>query len=242
MPEDHPDIVLVSTYTRDRVPLQSGGFEEQPGGPAHYIGEALRRLGRSHRVITGDLARVTVIRGADGDEYIIHPLPQISLPARFDGSAVILSPIMGEIDPLTVPPVDALLVVDVQGFVREPDLPTGESRRTFDLRELVRRADIVKASVVELERLNATTRAALDETCLLITLGAKGARVRQHGGETRIDARPVRTNHTIGAGDTFLAAFVSAVMQGDDPLEAANSAARFTEMILTERVASSAGS
>lgn len=231
------DITLVSTYTRDVVPLPAGGFGEMPGGPAHYIGEALNRLGRSYDVVTGERARVEVIRHVDGEEYVIPSLQSIVLPERFDSTAVILSPIVGEIDPLKVPSTASLLVVDLQGFVREPKVSSGDVTRTFMLGGLLRRADVVKASVEELERLSAQSRAALEQTCLVVTLGVEGALVRWHGTEVHVASRPVRTAITIGAGDTFLAAFVSAVLDGNNPVEAAGRAARFTEMVLAERVA-----
>lgn len=229
-------VILVSTRTVDRLPNGgSNGYRDLPGGPAHYIGQALNRLSCPHRLITGMLARVDVISAGGEEEYVIPALPPIPLPPRLSASAVILSPIMREIDPDTVPPTDGLLVIDLQGFVRDPAQPSGHSTHLFHLATLLRRADIVKASSAELERLTPDSRAALSGAILLVTAGKQGARVLHRGQEHTIRANPVAVTHTIGAGDTFLAGFVTATLEGLAPPEAALRAARFTESVLRER-------
>ncbi|HEX6508659.1 MAG TPA: PfkB family carbohydrate kinase, partial [Chloroflexota bacterium] len=79
------------------------------------------------------------------------------------------------------------------------------------------------------------SRAAIEAGILLMTMGERGALVRVNGRETLVPACPVKTPYTIGAGDTFVAAFVVALLSGDDPIEAATKAARFTEEMLRQR-------
>jgi hypothetical protein len=230
-------VILVSTRTRDRLPLDGGdGFKEIPGGPAHYIGISLDRLGCPYRLITGLHAIVDVIPGPCGEEYVIPSLPAIPLPGTLRAPAVILSPIIGEIDPERVPDVAGLLVVDLQGFVREPSRSTGESNRLFELSELLTRADIVKASSSELERLTPRSHSALSGALVLNTRGAEGAMLLQGGTARFVPANRVDAPHTIGAGDAFLAAFVSATLDGHEPVRAAEEATSFVHTILLERV------
>lgn len=228
-------ITLVSTHTVDRIPGPNGASREIAGGPAHYIGKALERLGCPWRLITGEMARVEVLFGPQGEDYIIPSLPRIQLPPRFATQAVILSPIMQEIDPQAVPPVDGMLVADLQGFVREPLTPFYRVRRTFSLERLLRRAALVKAHEAELERLDHPSRRALADTLLVITRGADGVLLRRGGEEEQVQVSAVEAAETIGAGDTFLAAMVVGLLDGQTPRDSAERAAQFVAEMLRER-------
>jgi len=232
---DRAPITLVSTCTIDHLPLADGRVLDIPGGPAMYIAGAFRRLGRPFALITGDRADVQVIPGDGGQEYLIPSLPSIVLPPRLTGPATIISPIIGEVPADAVPPVDGLLVIDLQGFVREPDVPTGQRSRAFDLSALLRRTHVVKASAAELERLTPRSAAALASVLLLDTHGADGIVLHERGTRYHIPAPPVRATHTIGAGDTLLAGFVDALLNGLMPATAARQAVDFTEAVLRER-------
>ena len=229
-------VTLVSTNTRDTLTLPGGGRKTIPGGPAFYIGSALRRLGLQCDLLTGDVAEVEVISNPHGEEYIIPALPQIQLPTRVECEALILSPIVREIDANAVPHLDGLLVMDLQGFVREPGVSSGEVTTKFDLADLLARADVVKASESEVERLTPASRDALADTILLTTMGERGALVRCDGRECFVPAELVHTPYTIGAGDSYLAGFTAALLEGCPPVRAAEKAARFTEDILRQRI------
>ena len=235
-------IVVVSTHTIDvmRDPL-TGRERLMPGGPAFYIGAALERLNAPYVLITGQAVRVEVLPAPDGEQYVIPAFEQIPLPPSFSAPAVILSPVMREIDPLSVPPVEGLLVIDLQGFVREPSLPSGEVETQFDLAPLLHRANVVKAAEQELERLTPRSRAALEHAVLLVTHGQRGVTIREQGISHFIPSRPVDVRHTVGAGDTLLAAFVHALLKGQDLPDAGTSAARFTEQTLVDRAAAEGG-
>ncbi|GAC1401967.1 MAG: hypothetical protein NVSMB52_15870 [Chloroflexota bacterium] len=240
MNHDPNPIILVSTRTVDRLPRPDGyGIEEIPGGPATYVGEALRRLGAEYRLITGDVAIVDVVPGEAGQqEYVIPPLTPIRIPPNLKAPAVILSPIMREISPDAVPDVQGLLVLDLQGFVRDPNKLTNHVRKRVNLCRLIECAHIVKASVDEVQRLTSRSQDALAGRTVIVTQGAKGALVLEAGRETFVPARAVHARHSIGAGDTFLAALVVHSLCGASPVTATTRAARFTEAILSEREAS----
>ncbi len=234
-----PFITLVSTHTRDHMPSTSGqGTVEMPGGPAHYIGQALERLNWPYRLITGQVPIVEVIPRPEGEEYIIPPIERIPLPSRLEGDAVVLSPVIGEIDAAAVPPTEGMLVIDVQGFVREPSKPSGTASRRFNLRDLFRRAAIVKGAHHELALLDDESRAELKNIVLITTRGRHGSVVRDCGREHLVPARYIPITNTVGAGDTYLAGFVCAFLGGCSAAEAGVEAARFTETFLEERLRS----
>ncbi|MDQ2744955.1 MAG: PfkB family carbohydrate kinase [Chloroflexota bacterium] len=226
--------MLVSTHAVDRVPT-SQEVRELPGGPALYVASALDRLGKRCRILSGERAIVDVIPGANGEQYLVRSLPSIALPAEIVAPAIVLSPIMREIDPHRLPAMVGLVVVDLQGFVREPGKPSSICAREVDLVSLLSRADIVKATDRELAALSAGSREVLKETLLIVTRGARGATVIRGEDEIMIASRPVATSWTIGAGDNFLAALTAGLLDQLDPVVAAERAARFVEAFLRER-------
>jgi hypothetical protein len=230
-------ITLVSTHTRDRVP-QGSGLEplEMPGGPAYYVGLALDRLRCPFRLITGQVAIVDVVPGPEGEQYVIPPIEPIRLPPLIEGDAVVLSPIIREIDPEAVPPAQGILVVDLQGFVREPSKPSWAATGPFRLSNLLKRATIVKGSDRELALLDTESRAQLETSILVVTRGRRGSLIRHEGKEHAAAANALPVTNTIGAGDTYLAGFVYAYLRGASPVEAAREATYFTEEFLRERL------
>jgi sugar/nucleoside kinase (ribokinase family) len=230
-----PHVTLVSSFTVDRFPPDDDGRRrELTGGPAHYVGSALARLGVPYVLITGGVASVEVIPGPEGEHYLIPPMERISLPDRLTTPAVILSPIVGEIDPEAIPPIDGILAVDLQGFVRRPMRPTDE-RFEVDLTALLRRADVVKAAEAEINQLSSASLEAVLDTMLVQTHGARGATICDRGTTHEISARPVSASYSVGAGDTYLAAFVAGLLHGEGPAAAGEQAARFTEAFLRDR-------
>lgn len=234
-------VTVVSTFTRDRLPTSPP--VTVPGGPAHFIGQAFRALGQAHEIITGVEAFVDVLPGSGEHQYLIPPLPLIPMPARFSGPATIFSPIAQEIDPARVPPVDGLFVIDLQGFVREPGRSTGCVSSQFDLSALLLRANVVKASEEEVERLQPGSRQLLNSVdIVLVTHGSAGADLRWGSRERRIRAQHVANANTIGAGDSYLARFVSGLVRGEAPATAAEAATRFVEGLLRSGLNQSANS
>lgn len=205
------------------------------GGPPSYIRPALRDLGWPCRVVTGVRATVEVIPGPDGEDYVVPLLPTIALPPCLHAPAIILSPIMHEIDIYHLPRFDGLVVADLQGFVRRPNVPSGALGHNVDLLPLLERVDVVKATPAELMALSAPSRQRLSAAVLLLTRGPAGAVVEYAGRTTAVPARPVSGVITIGAGDTFLACFTVEMLRGASPEDAGHAAARFTEGFLESR-------
>lgn len=228
-------ITVVSTYATDYLPLANGSTRAQPGGPARYIGEALTRLGWKPVVLSGRRAHVSVRPAAEGEVYVISPLPPIPMPARLASPGVILSPISREIEPRSVPPVAGLLALDLQGFVRLPHRPTTELDREVDLVDLISRAAVVKGGSAELAALSAASRLVLRDRLMLETRGAAGLVLHGLGEPIFLASGRVAATNTIGAGDILLAAFVVALLSGYGPERAARDAVAFTVTLLRER-------
>ncbi|HLJ68885.1 MAG TPA: PfkB family carbohydrate kinase [Chloroflexota bacterium] len=229
-------VTLVATHTVDEVPDEGGQTRAVAGGPAHYVARALDSLGYPYRLITGEAPRVQVQLRPSGERYLIPPVPPIPLPSLLEGRAVLLSPVIGEINPSAVPAAEGWIAIDLQGFVRSPGRPTDEAAGPFEISDLLARTAVVKSNATELARLTERSRRALDRTLVLETMGSQGVKIYDHGRLSIVESFPVETSNTIGAGDTFLAAFVVSILRGADTIEAATAAARFTEAMLRERL------
>ncbi len=232
---DDRTVLIVSTHACDIFTRADGSTTCSAGGPALYMTNAFQLLGVPYQLITGEVARSAVTPSAHGEEYTITPIAPIPLPDRLVGAAIVLSPIVREIDPDSLPPISGRLILDLQGFVREPGVSSSHVKTRFDLADLLHAADVVKASEAELGRLTADSQRALSRAIVLVTMGERGVRVRVGNREEVVPARPVRCRSTVGAGDTFLAGFTAALLNGVGEIEAARQAARFTEDILRGR-------
>lgn len=232
--KSEPSIILVSTRTVDRVST-TDGIIEVAGGPPRFVVPALQTLGWYCRVVTGAVATVEVLVQGGGEEYVVPALPVIRLPNCLRADAVILSPIMREINVTRIPRLEGMVVADLQGFVRLPGVPSGRPDHNVDLTPLLGHIDVVKATASELEALSTPSRAVLRGKILVLTRGRDGVRVIQGDHTATVEARPVSGVATIGAGDTFLACFTASLLRGATPEEAALAAARFTEAFLETR-------
>jgi sugar/nucleoside kinase (ribokinase family) len=183
-------------------------------------------------LITGETVMVDVVPEPDGEHYLIGGVPPITLPPVLEADAVILSPVIREIEPVAVPEVRGLLVIDLQGFVRTPSARQVGPWSAGELGHLLARADIIKASTSELRALPENLRRPAPGATLVVTHGRRGADVVHDERRLEIAAIKVDTRRTIGAGDTFLGIFVAATLAGCDPLEAGRRAARSTEAFL----------
>lgn len=233
-PRSQGSIILISTRTVDRVSTPDG-IVEAAGGPPRFVVPALAHLGWDCQVITGAVATVEVVARDGGEEYVVPSLPAIRLPGRVRADAIILSPIMREIDIYRLPDLEGMVVADLQGFVRHPGVRSGNPDRNVDLTPLLRHVDVVKATAGELDALSRPSRAMLSDKMLVMTCGQQGALVIQGGTSATIPGRPVNGVPTIGAGDTFLAYFTARVLEGAAADEAARVAARLTEAFLKAR-------
>ncbi len=140
---------------------------------------------------------------------------------------VLLSPIVGEIPPLTVSSIDAdLIALDPQGFVRDirPDgliLP----KRWFD-ESLLRRLTIFKSSEEELKIITGEANplrglnkiVGLGAEAALATRGGEGALLALDRGLYRIPPSNIgEALDLTGAGDAFIGGFFSEYLDGEEP-------------------------
>jgi ribokinase len=167
-----------------------------------------RRAGR--RMIVGSICE-------EIGPYDVSGIPEV----------VLLSPIAGEIPPLTSSSIDAdLIALDPQGLVRDirPDgsiLP----KRWFD-ESLLRRLTIFKSSEEELKIITGEADPirglkkimGVGAEAAMATKGVDGAMLAFGGRFYRIPSSDVgKTLDPTGAGDAFIGGFFSEYLDGEGP-------------------------
>lgn len=167
--------------------------------------------------------------------YDVSGLPEV----------VLISPIAGEIPPLTLSSIDAdLIALDPQGFVRDirPDgsiLP----KRWFD-ESLLRRLTVFKSSEEELKIITGEADPlrglkkiiGLGAEAAMATKGGDGAMLAFRRGFYRIPSSDIgEALDPTGAGDAFIGGFFSEYLDGEGPSWCASMGAALASCVVETR-------
>ena len=250
-PGPAPDFVVVGNVARDIVP--GGGW--QAGGTALYAACTALGLGRTVGVVTAAGADVLAALplgimiahqpaavsttfenryGPAGRTQFLRavgePIRAASVPASWrDSRIVLLGPVFHEAGAAVAARFAGLLGVCAQGFLRR----VGTDERVaplppdaWDAAPLLARARVLFLSREDVGGDAAVVaRWAALVPVLVVTDGAHGATVYEGGRAEPIAAAPARELDPTGAGDTFAAAFLIALDEGQEAVAAARFAA-----------------
>lgn len=230
-------IAVIASYAEDTIEID-GTTIVRAGGPAYFIAGALRNLGIPFDVYAGAAPARVRIRIRDGEEHgVVDAVPPIAVPAVIVADACIVSTVLNEFPVERTANLPGYVALDVQGYLRR----SGGGRRAFaPSAAALARIACFKATDAELDVLNPALVAAQQrDRTLIVTHGAHGATVWHRGVAHVIPGIPVTVRSTLGAGDTFLSAFVVACLRGLQPEVAGRFAVESVVLFLTERNARS---
>jgi sugar/nucleoside kinase (ribokinase family) len=133
--------------------------------------------------------------------------------------------------PAALDGLSGVIGLDLQGLVRLADARGTRLAPNPELKDYLPRVAVAKASGAELEvvlegRSLESFRRELGIGELLVTRGAQGALLVTRSGVRDVPAPRVERRVPVGAGDVFLAAYLSARAHGRGPLEPARFATR----------------
>ena len=213
----------------------------------------LARLGQSRLHRAPATIRFTIDEGGPRRSLILEAAGgALRLEAdeigRFGASAVLVAPIAGEIDVAAFRAARGtrIKVAALQGWLRTlapgqvaapaplasipPDLVSELS--AFDLL-VASTDDLVADGANPITQLGALRRRFGSGPTLIVTDGARGAYLDEHGMErVRIQGQPVTGTSTVGAGDAFTGLVAMQLGRGADPEAAAtDAAARVAELL-----------
>jgi sugar/nucleoside kinase (ribokinase family) len=159
-----------------------------------------------------------------------EPVPPETLPEAWTHArAVLLGPVYHEVGTALAGRFSSRVGLCAQGFLRRAG-PDGRVSplppREWDAAPLLRRVSVLFLSDEDLRAGSGVPPAWLDAVPLtVLTAGRHGARVYSRGRWWRVAAHPAREVDPTGAGDSFAAAFLVALDEGAEPVEAARFAA-----------------
>lgn len=223
-------IAIFASYARDTVTIGSR-VTVSDGGPARFLSAACAALGVPYVVYSGAEpadVRVTVMDGVErGSVARVAP---ILVSEHLVADASVVSTILDEFPFHRLPDLPGIVALDVQGFTRRPNGTRGPCviPQTF-----WPHLDIVKATESECAYLDEEFVSAMRERTFVVTRGRNGATIWHRGARRDIPTESLDVPHALGAGDTFLTAFVVTTLRGSTPDTAGAFAVAFVRDWLT---------
>lgn len=234
------------------------------GGAATYSSRMARALGCQVQVLTSlrpdvdvrpALIDIEVVRypsdhtttfenvyTSAGRRQTLHAVAERLTPDRFPtvltADVVHLAPIAQEVDLGWLDRFPgALIGVTPQGWLRAWDAqgrisPIGWAEAA----EVLPRADVVIISIEDVaHNEDLVQHWAAQANMLVVTRGAHGCSIHQHGDSVAVPAHLVHVVDATGAGDIFAAAFLVRLRQSNDPVVAARFANGLASQSITRR-------
>ena len=229
-------ITIVSTRVTDVLQDEAGRIiETRPGGPAYYIERVFQKADIPYQLVTGQEMTVKIVSvpgkdqvGKVQDYGLRQKIPKVDTPH------LLVSTLYEEwdLDPLSG--YGGNLFLDVQGFVRNPQVGYGRKKKwapPFGLVPL-----FVKTNFAELAYIPAEFAEDQRRRGLIVTHDRFGSEIYWQGRREIIPTGElVETNDTLGAGDTYFARFTIEFLNTGDPIRAARQAAVQARQLLEER-------
>lgn len=220
-------ISIISTFAEDRITyLETGKRKTAIGGPAFWITKALRKLRTPYSLISPHKRAITNIVAQGGEETgSLVFVPKIKIGRNLKGNFII-STLADEFELGKIRRLVGFVALDIQGYARV-------SKKQIPLTERVAESiPLLKATREEIKKLDKRVAASQKKRILIVTKGNQGFDIYKNGKMHSFASRPVKTKDTLGAGDSFLSAFVVEYLKNGDHLKAARFAQKYVENFL----------
>lgn len=239
-----PDLLIIGHITRDVVP---GGYEI--GGTVSYAGLTAQRLGARVAIVTScgpeiDPARAlpgllvhavpsaetttfaNLYHGGERTQYLLavaRPLTVEDVPPAWrTAPVVLLAPVANEVSPDLARALGArLLGATPQGWLRARE-PDGRVRAVpwTGAEAVLPHLDVLVFSEYDIPDPALVATYVAQVPLVVVTQGARGATLFQHGRPRHLPAYPTVERDPTGAGDVFAAAFLLHLARTGDPVAA----------------------
>ena len=207
------------------------------GGPATFISSALKKQKIDVVMHTGFVVDVNIEVDEFGETGCVSAIPANEKPGVCQSGVAIISTLSHEWNPQEIIEGCEQTFLDVQGFVRGPDV-LGRKCVWKDFRgDWIKKIKCLKTTELELSFLPKKSVEDQKTRMLLVTKGVDGVDVYVEG--KLMSFRPPRVvlpRDTIGAGDTFFAHTIARMILGDAPHVAVVVALEETSRFLEKKV------
>ncbi len=232
----YPKVTILSTFARDELVNERGGFiGKQEGGPALYIKRALEREKTPFFIMTGSKMKVRILikRGGEFGKILKKSEPKSIKFSQIETPFLLISSVLDEFSLGDLADFKGKTFLDIQGYVRDGG-DFGKKKLWKPRQEIFKSIFCLKGTQEELRKIPAEYRQAQKRKILLVTKGKRGCEVFAFGKRYSIRPSKVITGKsTIGAGDTFFAYFVSCFMKTKNVLSSAKYAVKKTSEFLS---------
>jgi len=232
-------ILVLSLESIDRIFKKNEKTPvKEKGGPAFYIRRTLDDLGAGYRMAEYEPAEVEIRVTEHGEVGKILKPGKIKVPERINESNVLIStigPSNLELDFLVSYTGDVFL--DVQGFVRSEKSEKLGAKETWEnIRLFIENILVLKGTSEELCFLPKDVLEKTKGKILLETRGKNGVVMYEKGRSVNLlPPKIIKARNTVGAGDTFMAAFVYKFIQTKNAKKAICFALSYTSGFLDKK-------
>jgi hypothetical protein len=228
------NIVVISSFAKDEIiNLDTRLTRIKRGGPAFFISQALRKIGATPTLITGDKessVRIVVERKEEKGE-IIYTAP-IILSKEMTADLFIVSTIGEEFELKDIKKFSGIIAVDGQGYVRKYK---AKNKKLMIPREIGDKISVLKITDSEILFFGKRFLTRQKNRILLITCGRKGFEIYAFGGKYIHRAKEIAVDDAVGAGDTLFATFCFSYLNNRDARRSATFAKAQVENFLRNK-------
>jgi hypothetical protein len=217
---------IISTFAQDRL-IKEEGIQIREGGPAYFITRVFKKLREPFELISNKPGVVEIDMRDKKEAGRVKKVSKIRFLPKERMDLVIISTLLKEYEPKAFGNVSCL---DVQGYVRDN---TGfGKKKLFDSPEL-EKFTIIKGDANEIACI--PTQRLAKVPIVLITIGSGGFIIIENDKRRQYSIEKVDSPDTIGAGDTFFAAFCIKYSKTRDTVQCAEFAKRIVTDFLKEK-------
>lgn len=226
-------IILISTFAIDNIKhFQSENIVITEGGPALWISGALKKMNQKFKLVTGKnkaVVKVNVLKDSEKGEIIsVSPIDN----SLRKSDLFIISTISDEYDLYNIKTLQGIVAVDLQGYVRK--YKKGGKKLSIPV-EILNNISILKLTQKEAQFVLDKVLKSQKDRILIITKGKYGFILYVQDKKYIYKVTYVKTTDTIGAGDTFFAAFCISYINKGDAVFAAEYAKKHVDKFLIEK-------
>ncbi|MBI4095673.1 MAG: hypothetical protein HY438_02330 [DPANN group archaeon] len=198
-PERVMSVAIISSFAEDRLIFANEKTECREGGPALFISNVFKKCGIPFKLFCGEKAIVEIDMRNNIEKGRVKSISKIITNSNKTFDFALVSTLLNEFSLKRIANFNCL---DIQGYVR--DGSDFGKKKFFDSEEL-ENFDIIKATEEEIKYLSKQRVSKIK--LLLLTRGSNGFEIIQNECKYDFSVDKIYSSDTIGAGDTFFAAF-----------------------------------
>lgn len=227
-------IIVVSSFAKDeKINFDTNIRTMSEGGPAFFIGKALKTLGAKYQLIRNKkTSRVRIKIAEREEEGKVVSLAPIVLPSHKTADIFLISTIGQEFKLRDIKMLSGLIALDCQGYIRKYK---AKMQKMSIPKAIEDRISVLKATHSEISFLGEAFLQRQKKRILLITYGEKGFEIYAFGKRYFYASHRITLDDAVGAGDTLFAAFCFAYIGTRGIQKAALFARAHTEEFLKEK-------